>query len=84
MPRWTIGDDDHNTVFEDPDEDRDLHLLFSSRADAERHPERGRLQEPPLPLADFPEILDRIDARGEGLAPPDGLTRGASISTVAL
>lgn len=65
---WTIGEGDRNTVIEDPDSDRDLNLLFSSRADAERHAERGEVQEPPLPLADFPEILDRVEARGEGLA----------------
>ncbi|MDA0184531.1 hypothetical protein OJ997_29785 [Solirubrobacter phytolaccae] len=65
---WIVGDDEHNTVFEDPEEDRDLNLLFSSRADAERHPEHGQVQAPPLPLADFPEVLDRVEARGEGLA----------------
>lgn len=67
---WYLGDDQHNTVIEDPEEDRDLNLLFCSRADAERqqHLEGERVQDPPLPLADFPEVLDRVEARGEGLA----------------
>jgi hypothetical protein len=64
---WIIGDDEHNTVFEDPDEDRDLHLMFASRADAERHSERGSVTDP-IPLEDLPEILDKAEDRGDGLA----------------
>ena len=65
---WIIGEGDQNTVIEDPDADRDLNLLFSSRADAEQHPERGEVLTPPISVDDFAEILDGVDERGEGLA----------------
>jgi hypothetical protein len=67
---WFLGDDEQSTVFEDPEEDRDLNLLFCSRVDAERNQQREGewVQDPPLRLADFPAVLDRVEARGEGLA----------------
>ncbi|WP_028062228.1 hypothetical protein [Solirubrobacter soli] len=64
---WIIGEGDRNTVIEDPNEDRDLNVLFSSRADAERHRERGRVF-PPIAVADLPELLDFVAGRGEGVA----------------
>jgi hypothetical protein len=64
---WIIGDDEHNTVFEDPDEDRDLHLMFSSRRDAQAHADRGEVLDP-IPLADLIPILEKADGRGDGLA----------------
>jgi hypothetical protein len=64
---WIIGDGEYNTVFEDPEEDRDLNLLFSSAADAERHSERGNVVSS-LALENLPELMDRVDGRGEGLA----------------
>lgn len=64
---WIIGDDEHNTVFEDPEEDRDLHLMFSSRADAEAHSDRGGVTDP-IPVEDLIPILEKADGRGDGLA----------------
>jgi hypothetical protein len=64
---WIIGEGDLNTVIEDPNEDRDLNLLFSSRADAEHHHERGEVF-PPIRVEELPALLDRVDGRGEGLA----------------
>jgi hypothetical protein len=64
---WIIGEGDLNTVIEDPNEDRDLNLLFSSRRDAERHRDRGEVFAP-IAVEDLPALLDRVDARGEGLA----------------
>jgi hypothetical protein len=64
---WIIGDEEHNTVFEDPDEDRDLHLMFSSRQDAEAHADRGQVLDP-IALADLIPILDKADGLGDGLA----------------
>jgi hypothetical protein len=64
---WIIGDEEHNTVFEDPDEDRDLNLMFSSHDDAQAHAERGP-QLSAIALGDLPPILDRVESRGEGLA----------------
>jgi hypothetical protein len=64
---WIIGEGDLNTVIEDPNESRDLNLLFSSRTDAEQHRERGEVF-PPIAVDDLPALLDRVEARGEGLA----------------
>ena len=65
---WITGDDEHNTVIVDPeDENRDLHLMFSSRADAEAEVEDGQYASS-IPLEDFVLILDKADGRGEGLA----------------
>jgi len=64
---WIIGEGDLNTVIEDPNDDRDLNVLFSSRADAEQHRERGEVF-PPIAVDDLPPLLDRVDGRGEGLA----------------
>jgi hypothetical protein len=64
---WIIGDEEHNTVFEDESEDRDLNLMFSSHDDAQAHAERGPMLSA-IALEDLPEILDRVDGRGEGLA----------------
>ena len=65
---WIIGDEEHNTVFEDPEEDRDLHLMFSSREDAEAESDSGAVIDPPIPLEDLIPILEKADGRGDGLA----------------
>jgi hypothetical protein len=64
---WIVGHGDLNLVIEDPDDDRDLNLLFSSRADAERH-RNGAEVFAPIGVRDLPALLDRVHARGEGLA----------------
>jgi hypothetical protein len=64
---YIIGDDEYNTVFEDPDEDRDLHLMFSSRQDAQAHADRGQVLDP-IALEDLIPILEKAEGRGDGLA----------------
>lgn len=64
---WITGNDDDNAVIEDPDEDRDLHLMFSSRKDAEAEAEEGRYASA-ITVEDLVEILDKADRRGDGLA----------------
>ncbi len=64
---WTVGSEEFNTVIEDPDEDRDLHLMFSSRRDAQAHADGAEVHEP-IELADLIPILEKAEGRGDGLA----------------
>ena len=64
---WTVGNEEFNTVIEDPDEDRDLHLMFSSRRDAQAHADGAEVHEP-IELEDLIGILEKAEGRGDGLA----------------
>ena len=65
---YIIGDGEHNRVFEDPDEDRDLNLMFSSLQDAQGRADPGGVIDP-IALDDLVTILDSADGRGERASP---------------
>ncbi len=64
---WYTGEGEHNVVLEDPHEDRDLNVLFTSREAAAEYAEEGHWVDASS-LEDLPELLDRMEGRGEGLA----------------
>jgi hypothetical protein len=68
---WILVDEeDYNTVLEDDEAGRDLHMLFLTEADAAGKSEGTSPS--PMDLEDLTELLGRIEERGEGLALSDG------------
>jgi hypothetical protein len=72
---WIVIDDtEQNTVLEDPDEDRDLQLLYASEEDARRHgvdrpADAGKgLRPDAMPVADLPALCEPAEQRGEAFA----------------
>jgi hypothetical protein len=68
---WMLADDEHNVVMEDPDEDRDLHMFFTSADDARPHAE-GAAEPYDMDLETIVPILRKAEDRGDGLALWDG------------
>ena len=68
---WMLADDEHNAVMEDPDEPRDLHMLFVSETDAAGHAD-GETRPAALELGELVPILESADERGDGLTLWDG------------
>jgi hypothetical protein len=68
-----VGPTDKNTVLEDPEEDRDLQLLYATeadaRADAERDANAGRdLRPDSMETDDLPALCDAAERRGDAFA----------------
>jgi hypothetical protein len=64
---WVLVDaEDFNTVLEDTDADRDLHMLFTSEADAAAKAEGTAPAA--LSLTELGDLLEEIADRGEALA----------------
>jgi hypothetical protein len=68
---WILVDDeDFNTVIEDPEAGRDLHLFFASEADAAAKAEGTSPAQ--LTLDELAPLFEQIEERGEALALWDG------------
>lgn len=72
---WIVVDDtEQNTVLEDPEQDRDLHLLYATedaarRSGAEAPADAGKgLRPASMPVADLPALCDSTEGRGEAFA----------------
>ena len=64
---WILVDeDDFNTVLEDDEAERDLHMLFTSEADAATHAQGTSPAE--LGFDELAPLFGQIEERGEALA----------------